>query len=258
MNRKDFIDNFDYSIFDEYIKNNKYCSTTVEQHFLIFLNEIYSEEIIKFNDLEYSSFYGYIFSDSTSHNTHFDNVLKIDLNYFYPYIHYIKFIKNEINYNIKIFLLYSLLYKYMLMNKDRKELIDYYKISRELCFAYYGFMIQNKFISTNYPSEFLNDLKSKIDVIYIDTDMLFIKNEYKIEIIDILNEIDMKYDITPIKYLMFLHKKYYAYFSKDNGNSEYKTTFKGRQSRNLKIFDAVEKTFITMYRKEKIKIFLES
>lgn len=224
MNRKEFIENFDYNIFVSYIKNinitpEKITHTIVND----LLNLIYSKYSEVNNKEIFSNFnilnnVGHCYVDNKDTYIYHNNIKCLEFEAFFPAVYYKKFIDNDINYNVNIFLLYSLLHHFR--NICKKDYPELYNTFRILYHSYYGYLSIRKYIKKHFPYEYFINVCNLFhdNILYVDTDVLYLKDISfdDIEYIILDNKIDVPYKLYDVKCAYIIGKKNIITYFKDN------------------------------------------
>ncbi len=262
MNRKEFIENFDYTLFDDYIINNQLninipTVTTLSfysKHYPNLLNIIYSNYNIKKQDFE-------IFSNATKGGVdykcipdkYYKNVLFFQFTRFYASLYSQYFINNILDYNEYLFLLYALLDRYRIYIKKYNSSLDY--ISKELLIYYFGYLTSHKYLKENIAYQYMFNIVEQLEefVLYSDHDMIYFKNMDKNILKSKLHDLtNLPYEIEDVKFFYVKERKGYAKCLKINNTYQFMTRGIFKQDEKLEI----EKEFLKLFRIEKIKIIL--
>jgi hypothetical protein len=149
MNRKEFIANFDYTIFVDFIE----CQIMIPPHIAHaqvhqLLDAIFEKYPELDNNKEFSTyeenFIAYCYIDELDTHKYYKNITQLDFETFYPYIYYKNFIDNTIDYNENIFLLYSLMYTFRQYCK--KHYPELYPSFRILFHSFFGYIASRKYL----------------------------------------------------------------------------------------------------------------
>ncbi len=267
MDRKKFVNNFDYTLFDDYIINKNEYSTVITQpngYFFKYYNDLIIIILENYNikfDKQFHSVIpikgGFNTINENYKGEYLNNILRLDFPRYYPNIFSSYYLENKINYNEESFLLYALLNQYRVHVKKNNPILN--DISKVLLVGYFGYLTKYNYICENNAYEFSELIFKKLEnyCFYVDTDSFYFK-DINTDILEILlTKIGVKfeYEITPIKYFYIEKIKDYSYFFKDN-DGQYKTHHKGYFKRPIDRRPATEKKFINFFRKEKIEKLL--
>lgn len=263
MNRREFVENFDYTLFDDYLDENisilNSLSNTITNYFkyydglfkILYKNNIV-EHCFEVYDLKLNP--GFLFKDDNCLNIYHHNCLMLEFPRLYPSIYSNYYLNNESDYNENVFLMYALLNNYRIHIKKNRPELNY--ISRCLLNAYYGFIITKKFLKDHIPYTYIKNLSSKLsNVMYIDTDMFWFKDISEEKLMDMCKNIDIPFEISPIKYVYLENYKRYGIFLKNKDTNQYNSIIKGIRDKDYSI--KIEKEFKLLWRLEICEKVLE-
>jgi hypothetical protein len=268
-NRKEFVNSFDYTLFDDYIiKKNEYKTVITQPHGNGYFFKYYNDLIIiivenyeiKFDkQFHYNTPIkgGFNIINENYKGEYLNNVLQLEFPRYYPSIFSTYYLENKINYNEESFLLYALLNQYRAHVKKNIPILN--DISKILLVGYFGYLTKYNYICENNAFDFSQFIFNKLEnyCFYADTDSFYFKdiNEDILEILLTKIGVNFEYEITPLKYFYIERIKDYSYFFKDV-DGQYKTRHRGHFKRPIDRRPATEKTFLKNFRKEKIEKLL--
>lgn len=261
MNRKEFIENFDYTIFVDYLKSiimiPAHITHTQANQLLDAIFEKYPEldKNKEFTTYETQTL-GHCYVDELDTYQYYKDITCLDFQPFYPYIYYKNFIDDTIDYNENMFLLYSLLYTFRLYCK--KHYPELYSTFRILFHSFFVYIASRKYIKEHYPYNYFLNICSflKPYLLYADTDVIYLRNINRVELQNLLekNHITAPHTIIPIKYFYIERKKRYSSYYKNN--DEYKFVTKGFLKKEDDEINKIKRNFLSDFRIEKIKNLL--
>ena len=260
IDRLEYLDNFDYTIFDDIINNINFGIIGINQSnsgllistFIKLFNSINVDTLSKLKKYNDCSILKYkVELDVEKTEILWDNCIELSFNNYFSYLFYKQYMDYSIDDNhedIEIYRLYSLLYRYRLMdlnNVNRRGVLN----------AFYSFLMRHDYLNvdlfTKYENNYINniiDLIGRENIIYIDVDIIFIKY-LNIKIVEnILKKFDSNliFKTIKIQYLYMYDKKKYIGFK----NNEIFT--KGLRKKDYYKIETIIKSKVRKNKIEKI------
>ncbi len=261
-NKIDFVNNFDYTIIENYIKSQDYTSLPLTitnsdvRDILTLIDERYNLDCIndfknkKINDLIINAFREL---PEKNINIYHKDLYLLELRNFYPCVFTNYYLNNQIDYNESLFLLYALLYNFHLRNINNSDK-DIQYVARVFMNSYYRIIY--RYLENFYPNIILSQIISALsdDLIYCNVDNIFIKN---VECLEKINHIIKNYEFNlyEVKYIFTTSLFNIFYYIKKNDEFCF---IHSNHIRNETMLDNVKKKFETMLRKEKIETLLKN